>query len=204
MTGPETVLTSHWLRHPWGAGERRLHWYLLPEPVVYAAVAVARQRVAGPGWDFVGDPWLHCTVVPLTMSADTLGGPGCARLADRVAEAVAGLPPPVAGGVPHVFAEGLVWRLVPDQAFQSIWRAVSEVCAGFMAAPQPVDYMAHITLAYPGATVDAGPPLAALHSAGDHLPQTIFGSLHLLDVWRGPGSYHWDTVAEVNLRSPGS
>lgn len=196
-------LTSHWQRHPWPPGERRLHWYLLPDASIYEAVERARQRIGGPEWDFVADEWLHCTITSLAIGRAALGTQGSKRLVDRVTEAVRALsmplPLPAVVGVPHVFSEGLVWRLEPQAPIQALCRAVGRASAEFVAEPRPATFVPHITLAYPNAAVDAGPPLAVLQTDGDALPASEFATLHLLDVWRVPGRYCWDPVAEVSL-----
>ena len=121
-------LTSHWDRFPWAPGERRLHWYLLPEASIYPAVERARQRVGGREWDFVADPWLHSTVAALGISRDALGPQGCDQLVDRVTTAIRSVPLPLPPtvGVPHVFSEGLVWRLQPQAPFKALYEAVGQ------------------------------------------------------------------------------
>ena len=64
---------------------------------------------------------------PDRISRDALGPQGCDQLVERVAAAIRGVPLPLppATGLPHVFSEGLVWRLEPPAPFKALCEADS-------------------------------------------------------------------------------
>jgi hypothetical protein len=198
------------LRSRWPAGAAVLHWHILPgaDPALAAAVSAFRGLTAHPGLDAVPSRWLHQTLYLVGQAGlAAAGGVSDAEVAQMVrqvrAAAALWTPMRVTYGPAAVEAQSVALRVSPAEPAAQLHGAVVAAAAAVLgdraAAPAPVPYWGHVTIAYANAGIDDRPLLGWL-DAHPVEPVTItVRTIHLVRQVCQDHLFSWAPVATVPL-----
>jgi hypothetical protein len=197
-----TGLVSHWEAGTWEPGERRLHWYLLPDSVPERVTDAISSRLDVPGFDVVPTQWLHCTVVSLLPS---LAAADCTAVDHMVTAVRAGIGHCgriTARATLQPMSSALVWLLEPPHAFQEVFDLVVGASDSMLRTNRTRTYEPHLSVAYSSAAHDPEEVDAILGDATCALESVHFSHLSLLDVYQRDRCYQWDVIEEIPLAGP--
>jgi 2'-5' RNA ligase len=202
------TLTEHWYWRPgWAPGRSFYTWHLTfdSQPALHQLVRriQAGLNVPGLGLDLVPREGLHLTMQGLGFT-DEVGAGDVDAIVEQVAVRCASIPPVrISLGPVDPDTEGVGLLVSPWAPVERVRTAVRDgIGAVWREVPEPADgFRPHVTVAYSGADVPAGPLREALAPLRLLPPvDVLVGEVQLIALSRDDRVYRWDVVAAVPLR----
>lgn len=200
-----THLREHWYWRPgWRVGRSFYTWHLTfgGQGALHDLVQRTQDRIDLPGLDLVPADGLHLTMHGVGFT-DEVGTDDLAAIVAAARSRAAKLAPiRLALGPVDPDAEGVGLLVSPWAPVEEVRLAVRDAIGSVWAeVPEPRDgFRPHLTVAYSGASVPAGPIRERLRDLRTIEPVGVeVGEMQLIALNRDEREYRWDVVASVSL-----
>ncbi|OLB78539.1 MAG: hypothetical protein AUI14_12990 [Actinobacteria bacterium 13_2_20CM_2_71_6] len=198
-------LQEHWYWRPgWRPGRRFYTWHLTftGQTALFDLVRRIQASLDLPGLDLVPMEGLHLTMQGVGFT-DEVSEEDIAAIVEAAQVRCASLPPlRISLGPVDPDPEGLGLLVSPWAPVERVRLAVREAIGSVWGqVPEPLDgFRPHVTVAYSGADVPAGPVRDRLRPLRSLRPVEVqINEVQLIALRRDDRTYRWDVVASLPL-----